>query len=253
MPEQIVLAPNLAKKASVRNWYKNNLAKLVQQIRTEKNQLLRPQWLRYYNIWALRGTEAAYHGRLRMYLPTGHRILENWVQKLRADLFPDSGKWFKNVPDSTTNQDRGVIVHELLMKSLRTQVKIEGIFPGFLRNLGMFGTAPLEMGWKHDEREVPTLQSVMNPQTGTAEIQEILRKTVKYLGPTIRIVDPFLFYVYPYTVQYCKEAEIIFEDMLVNWDALERMAKTPIDPDTPDLGFQVENWKEVKDLRRTSL
>src|SRR5215472_14926245 len=70
---------------------KNTLSKLVTQIRTEKNQLLRPQWLRYYNIWTLRGTEAAYHGRLRMYLPTGHRILENWVQKLRADLFPDSG------------------------------------------------------------------------------------------------------------------------------------------------------------------
>ena len=249
MADQIVLAPNLAKKASVRNWFKKTLAPLVQTVREEKNNLLRPQWLRYYNVWALRGTEAAYHGRLRMYAPIGRRIVENWVQKLRADLFPDSGKWFKNTPDSTMLADRGVVVHELMMKMLKSQMKVTGIFPGLLRNLCIFGTAPVEMGWKHEEQEVPTLQTIIDPQTYQSNVQEVMRKTVQYLGPTMRPIDPFLFYVYPYTPQYPWEAELLFEDMLVGWATLERMSKTPIDPDRPELGMQVENWQGVKQLR----
>jgi len=249
MANQIVLAPNLASKVSVRNWFDKNLRALVMQVRAEKNNLIRPQWLRYYNLWALRGTEQSYHGRLRMYLPTGHRIIENWVQKLRADLFPDSGKWFKNTPDSTSLQDRGVIVHELLMKQLRQQIKITSIFPGFLRNLCTFGTGLIEMGWKHEEREVPTLQAILDPETGQPKVEEMMLKSVQYLGPTMRVIDPFLFYVYPYTPQQPWECELLFEDMLVNYDTLELMADTPIDPDRPELGNQVENWQGVKKLR----
>jgi hypothetical protein len=248
--EQIVLSANLAKKASVRNWFKKTLAPLITQVRTEKNQLLRPQWLRYYNLWALRGTEQAYHGRQRMYLPIGHRIVENWVQKLRADLFPESGKWFKNVPDSTMQQDRATVVHELLMKMLRTQIRVTAIFPGLLRNLCIFGTAPVEMGWKHDEQEVPALVAELNQATGEQQTVEAVRKVVKYLGPTMRVIDPFLFYVYPYTPQFTWDCELLFEDMLVGWDTVERMAKTPIDPERPKLGTQVENWSRVQELRK---
>jgi hypothetical protein len=250
MAEQIVLAANVAKKASVRNWFKKTLSPLITRTREEKNNLLRPQWLRYYNLWALRGTEAAYHGRLRMYLPIGHRIVENWVQKLRADLFPESGKWFKNTPDSTTQQDTAIVVNTLMMKMLRKQMKVQATFPGLLRNLCIFGTAPVEIGWKHEESEIPTLQSIVNPQTGEKSLEEVMRKTVQYLGPTLRVIDPFLFYVYPYTPQFTHEAELLFEDMMVGWDTLVRMSKTPIDPDQPDLGNQVENWQEVQKLRK---
>ena len=230
--EQVILAPNLAKKASVRNWFKKTLVPLVKQVREEKNSLLRPQWLRYYNLWALRGTEQSYHGRLRMYLPIGHRILENWVQKLRSDLFPESGKWFRNTPDSTMQEDRAVVINTLMMKMLKKQMRITSIFPGLLRNIGIFGTGLVEMGWKHDERLVPTLQKELNKETQQMEVQEILRQTVQYLGPTMRVIDPFLFYVYPYTVQHCREAELLFEDMMVGWDTLERMSKTAISPKT---------------------
>jgi len=251
MAEQVVLAPNLASKASVRNWFKKTLTPLITQVREEKNNLIRPQWLRYYNQWALRGTEQSYHGRLRMYFPVGHRIVENWVQKLRADLFPESGKWFKNTPDSTTLTDRAIVVHELLAKQLRQQIKITALAPGLLRNLCMFGTAPLEMGWRHEEREVPTLQSVLDDQSGVGRVEEVMRKTVQYLGPTMRVIDPFLFYVYPYTCQFPWEAELLFEDMMIGWDTLERMADTPIDPSRKALGNQVENWEGVKKLRKS--
>ena len=251
MADQLVLSPNLAKKASVRNWFKKVLAPQMIQVRAEKNQVIRPQWLRYYNQWALRGTDQSYHGRLRMYLPISHRIIENWVQKLRADMFPDSGKWFKNTPDTTVNQERGVVVHELLMKLLKEDVKITAIFPGFLRNMCIFGTGIVEMGWKHDEAQVPALLAQMNPDTGKMDVVEGLRTAVRYLGPTMRVVDPFLFYVYPYTPQFTYDAELLFEDMMIGWDTLERMSDTPIDPDRPDLGNQIENWAGVKELRRS--
>lgn len=250
MSDQLVLSPNLAKKASVRNWFKKTLAPLITQVRTEKNQVIRPQWLRYYNQWALRGTEQSYHGRMRMYLPISHRIIENWVQKLRADLFPDSGKWFKNVPDTTTNQERGVVVHELMMKLLRTQIKITAIAPGMLRNLCIFGTTIVEMGWKLDERDIPSLIAVLDPQTGKSNVEEGIKKVTRYIGPTMRVIDPFLFYVYPYTPQFTYDCELLFEDMMIGWDALERLSDTPIDEDRPELGNQIENWQGVKDLRK---
>ena len=249
MSDQLVLSPNLAKKASVRNWWKKTLAPQFIQVRQEKNQVIRPQWLRYYNLWTLRGTEQSYHGRLRMYLPIAHRIVENWVQKLRADLFPDSGKWFKNTPDSTANQERGTVVHELMMKLLRQQMRITGTFPGLLRTLCIYGTGIAEMGWNLDEQEVPSLLAEADPTTGVSQIVEGTKTVTRYLGPTFRVVDPFLFYVYPYTCQYVRNAELVFEDMMVNWDTLERMSDTPIDQDRPELGTQVENWAEVKKLR----
>lgn len=250
MSDQIVLSPNLAKKASVRNWFKKTLSPLMIQVRTEKNQVIRPQWLRYYNQWALRGTEQSYHGRMRMYLPISHRIIENWVQKLRADMFPDSGKWFKNTPDSTTNQERATVVHELMMKLMKTQMKLTAIAPGLLRNMCIFGTGIAEMGWKHDETDVPSLISQMDPTTGKSTTVEGMKKVVRYLGPTMRIVDPFLFYVYPYTPQFTYDAELLFEDMMIGWDTIERMSDTPIDEERPELGNQVENWQGVKELRK---
>ena len=248
---QPVLSANLATKASIKEWYKKTLAPLVTQVREEKRGLLHPQWLRYWRLWTLKGTEQAYHGRLRMYLPTAHRILENWVQKLRADLFPQSKRWFKTIPDSTVNEEKGYTVQEMLQDALQNQIKITAIFPGLLRNLCIFGTAPLDIGWLHDERFVPTLQSTLDTTNGQTKTEEVLRAETRYLGPTMRVVDPFLFYVWPYTTQFTWDAELIFEDMLAPWDALESMARTWIDPERQELGHQIENLKGLKDLRAT--
>src|SRR5262247_1369825 len=143
---QPVLSANLATKASVKEWYKKTLSPLVTQVREEKRGLLHPQWLRYWRLWTLRGTEQSYHGRLRMYLPTAHRILENWVQKLRADLFPQSKRWFKTNPDSSVNEDKAETVQEMLQDALQHQIKVTAIFPGLLRNLAIFGTAIVDRG-----------------------------------------------------------------------------------------------------------
>jgi hypothetical protein len=248
---QPVLSANLATKASIKEWYKKTLSPLVTHVREEKRGLLHPQWLRYWRLWTLKGQEQSYHGRLRMYLPTAHRILENWVQKLRADLFPQSKRWFKVEPDSTVNEERADTTQCLIQDSLENQVKITALFPGLLRNLCIFGTAPLDLGWLHDERFVPTLETYLDKTTGRSETQEVLRSETLYLGPTMRVVDPFLFYVWPYTPQFTWQAELLFEDMLAPWDTLERMARTWIDPDRPELGHQVENLKGLKDIRAT--
>jgi hypothetical protein len=248
---QPVLSANLATKASVKEWYKKTLSPLVTQVREEKRGLLHPQWLRYWRLWTLRGSEQAYHGRLRMYLPTAHRILENWTQKLRADLFPQSKRWFKTTADSTMNEEKAETVQELLQEALEHQVKITAIFPGALRNLGIFGTAIFDVGWLHDERLVPTLQSRLDADTGKTKTEEVLRAETLYLGPTLRVVDPFLFYAWPYTAQFTWDAELLFEDMLAPWDVLEAMARTWIDPEREELGHQVENLKGLKDLRAT--
>ena len=247
MPEP-VLSPNLAKKKVVRRWFIKHVIPLIQNTRIERNAILRPQWLRYRRMWALRGTEQSYHGRLRLYIPTAHRIVENWQQKLKADLFPQSGKWFSCKPKSTVDDERACEVTAMMDEAIKESMQVKEKFPALLRDLGIIGTTIVDIGWLHEEKMVPTLQQIL--KDGRKITQEVMKDVVLYLGPTFRVVDPFLFYIYPPTVRTIKEAQLCFEDQMVDEDTLERMARTPIDPDHPELGNQVENWAEVKDYLR---
>jgi hypothetical protein len=248
MPEP-VLSPNLAKKAKFRNWFKKEIAGHIKAVRDDRNAVLRPQWLRYRRMWTLRGTEQSYHGRLKLYIPTAHRIAENWEQKLKNDLFPQSGKWFKCKADSTVDEEKAQEIQTMMGKALMGKMAIKHKFPPLLRNLLVVGTSPVEIGWLHKERAIPTLQTIM--EQGKPVTQEVMRSVVQYLGPTFRNIDPFLFYVYPSTVQFVHEASLVFEDMMVDYATIKRQSQTPIDPTDEDLGNQVENFAAVKEYYKS--
>jgi hypothetical protein len=90
-------------------------------------------------------------------------------------------------------------------------------------------------------------------------VQEVL----KYIGPTFRPVDLFLWYIYPNTQLEVSDATLIFEDMMVDKSQVEVMGETPIDPQVevmgetpidprePDLGMIFENIQPILDKMGT--
>src|SRR5262245_44626123 len=84
--------PNIAQKPGVRDVIERDLIPLVRRVRWER-QTLRNTWLRYSRIWNAERDQQSYAGRSKTYIATGRRVIENWVTKLKADLFP-TDDWY---------------------------------------------------------------------------------------------------------------------------------------------------------------
>ena len=226
-----LLYRQLATDRSAVTKLRRDLLSLPPRMRDDKRPW-REEALRYDNIWKGRHDNQSYLGRLQLYLPIGRRILENWVQKLKQDLFPRSGRWFE-VGTSHVKQEPTIpILETLFTKFAREWVQLRRQASPYLRTLVTLGTAPVEIGWRVSERLAPTL--VRDEETGEAIPQ--LEKLLDYLGPTWRQVDPYLFYVYPATVSNPWDARVLLEDALIEQAALRMMGDTDIDAAMPALG-----------------
>ena len=244
----ILSTRNLAGVAGARDIIREVFSPLALQTRRER-QPLNQQWLRYDNLLKSRHDSDAYHGRNRAYLSVGRRVIDNWVTKLKNDLFPDSGKWFA-VHAETLDSDDGVpILEALFRRYLLDYMAIRRKASPILRDLVTFGTKPLDIGWRYAHRQVPTIARVWqesgeNPAKAAVRLKEI----VDYLGPTLRPIDIFRWYVYPTTVNDVSDLTLCWEDLLLDWPTIERQADTWINPDDHRLGHHFENLAAAKEL-----
>src|SRR5215475_271660 len=84
---------NLARDPEIALRIKQELVPLMKRTRDDRNGVLRERWLRYYRIWSVRHDQQGYRGRTNTYFPVGRRWIEQWVTRLKRDLFPDQD-WF---------------------------------------------------------------------------------------------------------------------------------------------------------------
>lgn len=239
---------NLATDAAVRKRVEDELVPLLRRTRRNR-QLLNTQWLRYDNILKARHDSDAYHGRYRAYLAVGKRVLENWTTKLKNDLFPDSGKWFTVHPESKESEQGVETITALFRRYLFDYMRVRRKSGPILRQLTALGTSPLDIGWRYSEREVPTLEAIAREAGGrVSRVEEKLKRIVEYIGPTLRPVDLFRWYVYPTTVNDLADLSVIFEDMLLDKATIERLGRTWIHADDHTLGHQFENVAEIRYL-----
>lgn len=237
----IIRTPNSATDSTVSKKVREQLAPLISRTRDER-QLLDTQWLRYDNILKVRHDTVAYRGRHRTYLAIGRRVIENWVTKLKNDLFPDSGKWFVVKPESRDSEEGVEALTALFRRYLWDYMRVRRKAGPILRQLVTFGTAPVDIGWRYSQREVPTLEKVYADAGGNmGRAREVVKKIVDYIGPTCRPVDIFRWYVYPASVNDICDLSLLFEDVLLSRNDVERLGRTPIDPRRPGLGNQFEN------------
>lgn len=247
----LVRAPNRASDADVVEAVEKILAPLIKRVREDK-QTLNATSLRYWNIWAARHDSNAYNGRTRAYLTTGRRVIENWVAMLKRMAFPVSGRWFEVQAKTIPSEDRAEVVQALLQEYLTRYVNLRRKSSPLLRGLVILGTQPIDQGWKLDARDVPTVEEIvaMAGSDKPARLQETVKRVVDYLGPTIRPVDFFRWYMWPTTVNDLTDAELCFEDFLQDPRELAVLAKKPILPGNKDLGFHIDPkaWKRAEEL-----
>lgn len=244
----ILKTPNLATDSSVVKKVKEEWAPLVQSTRQER-KLLQETWLRYDNLMKVRHDSNAYFGRIRANLPVGRRVMENWVVKLKNDLFPDSGFWMQIRAESQESEEGVATLEALFRRFLWDYMRVRRKAAPILRQLVCLGSSPIDIGWRYTEKEIPTLEKVYKETNGNmGRAKEVLKKIVEYVGPTCRPIDLFRFYVYPTSVNDVCDLTLLLEDMLLPWNTIERMGNTPIAKGQDKLGTQFENIDKAKEL-----
>lgn len=243
------IPPNLARDPEIVARVKRDLVPMLKVIRDDR-VTLRSDWLRYHRIWGVKREHQAYQGRYATYLPIGRRMIENWVSRVRRELFPDAD-WYDVKARRTVFADREASVRTIQDYFLKAQMKVPRHASRYCRQLVMLGTSPVRNVWHLDEEQMRVYRDLFDAEgRPTGKFERADEKVLRYIGPTFRPVDLFAFYVWPTTTVDVKDATISFEDLLVPAAKLEALSQKPLWPGREkDFGYLYENWDEVKKWR----
>lgn len=235
---------NLALDADIRAVAERELVPLLPTVRDDRVRY-RERWLRYYRIWSIQHDQQGYRGRINTYFPIGRRWIENWVKRVKRDLFPDTD-WFgcRALREEFERRVPGKVA--LQRYWFRRHMRLRRHATPWLRQLVMLGSSPVRNVWRVDERQMTVLRDVMSDDgTPSGRTMEQVEKLVDYLGPTFRPVDLFAWYLWPTTCTDVDDAELVFEDLLVSRERLQALAKTPLDPNDDKAGHVYERVGEL--------
>jgi hypothetical protein len=126
-----------------------------------------------------------------------------------------------------------------------------------LRGIIILGTQPLDIGWRVKASEIPTFEEISiegGRGKSRRRMEETVKRVVEYLGPTLRPVDFFRWYMWPTTVNDLADADLCFEDFLQDPLELSKLSTTPIvegrEKGKGGLGYHIDptQWARAKDL-----
>jgi hypothetical protein len=245
-PQNLALDPEITARV------KAELLPLILQARSGR-QALRDRWLRYFRIWSPRHDIQGYKGRTNTYFPIGRRWIEQWVTRIKRDLFPDSD-WFACRALRQDFEDRVPAKVALQKYWMRRYMRLRRHSLPFLRQLVMYGTSPVRNVWRCIEHMQPALRDVLEDD-GTPSGQTIqeVEKVADFLGPTFEPVDLFAFYVWPVTASSVDSATLAFEDRCVSRSHVETLAAQPLDPANPKAGNVYEGFSELLELYASAI
>ena len=238
---------NLAADPEIQARIRRELCPLVTRTRDER-MVLRDRWLRYYRIWSLRHDVQGYRGRTNTYFPIGRRWIEQWVTRLKRDLFPDND-WFACRALAEDFEKRVPAKVALQKYWMRRYMRLRRHALPFLRQLVMYGTSPVRNVWRCIEHEQPALQDVLDDDGApTGKTKQVVDKVADFLGPTFEPVDLFAFYVWPVTASSVDAATLAFEDRCVTRAHVTELANRPLDPGNRKSTTVYENLPELLEL-----
>jgi hypothetical protein len=246
-PSNLALDPEIAARV------KNELIPLVRRTRQERNGVLRERWLRYYRIWSVRHDQQGYRGRTNTYFPLGRRWIEQWVTRLKRDLFPDQD-WFACRALREDFEARVPAKVALQKYWMRRHMRLRTHALPWLRQLVTYGTSPVRNVWRCVEHEQTVLRDVLDDDgTPSGRTVDQVEKVADFLGPTFEPVDLFAFYVWPPTAAGLADATLAFEDRCVPRSRVYALADRPLDPSHPDAGNVYEGVGGLVDLYDTAI
>jgi len=237
-------AVNLAVDPEIQARIREELSPLITSTRNER-MVLRDRWLRYYRIWSLRHDVQGYRGRTNTYFPIGRRWIEQWVTRLKRDLFPDND-WFACRALAEDFEKRVPAKVALQKYWMRRHMRLRRHALPFLRQLVMYGTSPVRNVWRCIEHEQPALKDVLDEDGApTGKTKQVVEKVADFLGPTFEPVDLFAFYVWPVTAPSVDAASLAFEDRCVSRAHVNELANRPLDPGNRKSTNVYENVDEL--------
>ena len=236
---------NLARDPEIVARVKSELVPLVTRTRSERNGVLRERWLRYYRIWSVRHDFQGYRGRTNTYFPLGRRWIEQWVTRLKRDLFPDQD-WFACKALREDFEARVPAKVALQHYWMRRHMRLRKHALPWLRQLVMYGTSPVRNVWRAVEHDQTVLRDVLDDDGApSGKTIEQVEKVADFLGPTFEPVDLFAFYVWPPTAAGLDECTLVFEDRCVPRSRVYALANKPLDPSDPKAGNVYEGVDEL--------
>jgi hypothetical protein len=191
------------------------LSELVPAIR-ERRKPKETEWLRNDKCWGAR-FDRTYFGDsvAQNYIPAGRRAIEKFVARGRSMLVP-SPQFFECYPLSEQDPVQGQEAEaaQLYVGHVTTnRIRIRSFVDQLLRSLLIFERAIAKVFVEIDD--IPLLQG----RTMT---------TVRQVWPTARVIDPFLFYMWPETITSIRDASLVVEDAMLPYDEYERLAELKI-------------------------
>ena len=245
---------NLARDPEIALRIKQELVPLMKRTRDDRNGVLRERWLRYYRIWSVRHDQQGYRGRTNTYFPVGRRWIEQWVTRLKRDLFPDQD-WFACKALREDFENRVPAKVALQKYWMRRYMRLRKHALPWLRQLVMYGTSPVRNVWRVLEHEQTVLHDVLDDEGApSGKTVEEVEKVADFLGPTFEPVDLFAFYVWPATADGIDTASLVFEDRCVPRSRVYALANRPLDARDPKTSGNVyENVDELAALYDAAL
>jgi len=241
-PKNLALDPQVVERV------RNELVPLVRRTRQERNGVLRERWLRYYRIWSVRHDVQGYRGRTNTYFPIGRRWIEQWVTRLKRDLFPDQD-WFACQAMREDFEARVPAKVALQKYWMRRHMRLRKHALPWLRQLVMYGTSPVRNVWRAVEHEQTVLRDVLDDDGApSGKTIEQVEKVAAFLGPTFEPVDLFAFYVWPTTAAGLEDATLAFEDRCVPRSRVYALGQKPLDPSNPKGGNVYEGVDQLVSL-----
>lgn len=219
--------PNLASDGDLRMKVEEELWGLLRPIR-DNRQRKEETWKRYYRIYNCEFDNMSYKGFSKVYVPALKKAGEAFVDTIVQQIFPN-GQWFRikaNV--HITNQLQAEMWQALCEYFFTKNFKLKSEAIPFIRQLVIYGTSPMKLTWRDEEREQIVAELVKDDVSGLW-VRKFAKKMVKsFFGPYLRSVDLFNFYVWPETCCDVDDAEIVFEDMEMTVGHILSMARTPV-------------------------
>jgi hypothetical protein len=238
---------NLVLVPEVYDWVRDTFAERPETVRYNRRGK-EETWRRYDRIWAAQLDRQSYHGRHKIYLAAGRRLLETVTDSVIAGFLPMTD-WFSvtNIAN-VTDPEQAAAVQELQRHFLTKTMNLEAQLEPFVRQLVRLGTSPFKHVWHEDEKVARRLVRREDRRYTKGQRLDVVVKAMKTCyGPILRPVDLYSWYAWPETANDVDELLLVFEDKEVTHDAIRASARRWMDPDDEALGHMYERVEEALD------
>jgi hypothetical protein len=238
--------PNLVSRPEIRRWVQHEWAPRLCKIRHNR----RPFDLKiqgYDKIYRAILDHQSYQGRHKAYMPALRKMTQSYQHQLRAGSFPLSDWHSVEAIENTIEEDRARAMHDLQRHFFETTLRLKAQFEPFSLQYLVRGTAPIKIIWEDTERTIRRLVRKEGRKPGKARAKIVKEVVKSCYGPTWRNVSLYSWYVYPETVDFLPQAELVFEDKECTVADVKAMAAKWLDDEDHSLGHLYEGITPIID------